>query len=106
MEINNLFNLISSIKFKYLVHIVDKLSKLENSFIELSKEREYKLVFMLDEDIYSSYTSAIKNIEDIKNTINNLDSDNLDTKELERIAENIDILDKYLYYFKEKMLEL
>jgi hypothetical protein len=47
-----IFDLIRNKEYKYLIYLVDELSKIETAFKKLAADRDVKLTFILKEDDY------------------------------------------------------
>ena len=95
------YDLILSKEYKYLVYLVDELRKIEIAFKELVADRDFKLTFLLKEDLGAAYESAIEYLDKIKSQINNLVLNELASTELEVIGVMIDKLVEYYKYFRE-----
>ena len=97
-----IFDLIRNKEYKYLIYLVEELSKLEDSFKKLATDRDVKLTFILKEDMSDAYDSAIDMLDKIRSQINDLDVYQLASAELEDIGVMIDQLVEYYKYFADK----
>jgi cell fate (sporulation/competence/biofilm development) regulator YlbF (YheA/YmcA/DUF963 family) len=93
------YDLILSTEYKYLIYLVDELSKIETAFKKLAADRDVKLTFILKEDASEGYHSAIQRVDKIKSQINDLDVYQLASTELEDIGDMINQLVNYYEYF-------
>jgi hypothetical protein len=93
------YDLILSTEYKYLIYLVDELSKIETAFKKLAADRDVKLTFILKEDASEGYHSAIQRVDKIKSQINDLDVYQLASAELEDIGDMINQLVNYYEYF-------
>lgn len=96
------FDLIKSREYKYLIYLVDELSKIEDMFKKLAADRDVKLTFLLADDVSNAYNSAVETLGKIKSQINDLDIQQLASAELEDIGDMINQLINYYEYFSEK----
>lgn len=98
-----MYNNLTSIEGKYLLYIINTISNLENNFNVIIKNRDFKLNLILYDD-YELFKSEFENnLNIIKSGINKLNLSNLDTKELEKISNDIDILTKYFNYSRNNL---
>lgn len=93
------YELLLNAEFKYLTYIVLKLDEDKKLFYKFAQDRDDKLEIILNNDICDAYNSAITNTNEITETINSLDINNLVVKDLEDIADSINKLHSYYEYF-------
>jgi hypothetical protein len=96
------FDLIRNKEYKYLIYLVDELSKIETAFKKLAADRDVKLTFILNEEMSDAYDSAIERVDEIKLQINDLDLFELAPAELEDMGATIDQLVEYYKYFADR----
>ena len=96
------YDLILSTEYKYLIYLVEELNKLEAAFKKLAADRDVKITFLLKKDISAAYDDVIKTFDRIKSQINDLDTNQLASAELEDIGETINQLVNYYEYFADK----
>ncbi len=93
------YELLLSAEFKYLTYIILRLDEDRKLFINLYSDRDDKLELILNDNICDVYNSAITFTDEITETINSLDINNLVVKDLEDIADSINKLHSYYEYF-------
>ena len=90
-----MYNDLTSAEGKYLLYLIDNISDLENNFNEILKDRDFKLKLVLYDEYESIKSDFNNNLNEIKRSVDRLNLKSLDTKELEKIASDINILINY-----------
>lgn len=90
-----MYNDLTSAEGKYLLYLIDNISDLENNFNEILKDRDFKLKLVLYDEYESLKSDFNNNLNEIKRSVDRLNLKSLDTKELEKIASDINILINY-----------
>lgn len=90
-----MYNNLTSAEGKYLLYLIDSISDLEKNFNDMLKDRDFKLKLVLYNEYESFKSDFENNLNEIKGSVDKLNLTSLDTKELEKIASNVNILINY-----------
>lgn len=90
---------LNSAEGKYLIYLISNISDLEKNYEEVIKDRDFKLKLILYKE-YNNFKNQFTNkINQIKLKVDNLNLSNLDSKEMDKIASDLnDLID----YFENK----
>lgn len=89
-------NELTSAEGKYFLYIIESLSSLEEQIDKTFKDRDFKIKLILYNE-YSDFRENLnKDILNVKSMINNLDLKNLNVRQLESIASELnDVINKF-----------
>lgn len=90
-----MYNDLTSAEGKYLLYLIYIISDLEKNFNDMLKDRDFKLKLLLYDEYESFKLDFNDNLNEIKRSVDKLNLNSLDTKELEKIASDINILINY-----------
>lgn len=91
----NNYDIIRSEEVKYLIYIIEELSRLENIIENYFKKRNSKINLLLKEECQLFKDITTTEIEKIKNDINKIPFDKPNIKQMEEISSKMNDLVNY-----------